>query len=710
MKSIWKEIGESFDNSIARLTAVYIKESDDTCAFFYPGGENKLSYYYDKSVKSIYDQPPRLKFDFFAMEYPSICGSIGSNRALFSSQKYYPSLIERKYDFMNLAVFGTESLSRAVEGSVTWSMDMTCRTEGQRFTKSIFSVVSSDSLFRVKDKSGTLALTEGDVTLYIASNNAFEYGLYSDENKTKRELRENKLSRSASGHYLVIRQSFDLGQYEKARLCFGISEKDCTTAQKAASVTGEAKIVEKRENRWFDTLPKLDFTSAAERRAYYKSWLTIKNNYYNHPKWGHCITESLPVYKGIWQWAIPSVEWHSEQNPDHTSEWIKKAMDMLLDNQRTDGYVTHAIYIDEDVPGERWGGTSTIQTPHLPWVAVRYYRATGDIDSIKKWLPSLKKYYEYLNSSRDECYRKLHLWAITTSFDTGLDTTSVFQRVTYGDEKGKESYCYPAIMAAERARYEVSLAELCDIVGEDAGGYLAESKKTVDAMNRYLWDAGKNWYGVIHEDGELDTRVGVDGLFALAYGLVDEDRARLMKKPFSSLVGKYGVRTVAEGEKGFRADVYWRGACWPKSCSVGIAAAKLYYPELADEVYGGILRFVLKYPNIWECINVSTGELARSDHGFVCTPGMTSNVGAGDIIGSILMYHGFGMYDLDMAVPCVPMTDFHHAGLRITVFEENGEMYASCKACEKKSAEVKFAVKGKVRKIRLCENEKVKLI
>jgi hypothetical protein len=709
-KRIWQMLGEEFDNNIPRLTAIYVKEEDGTQAFAYPTGESRLGYFFDFSIKTGYELIPKFKFDFAVYEYPSIMRVLGPNRALFKKQTYYPSLIKREFEYTNLALMGTERLGRIHDKSLTWSFDMTCRTEGKDFDKNLFSVLSSDEVFSVEKKENGLIVSFSDMNYCLAFSEGFDFGLYDNEVLMKEDLKRNQVSQGKSGRYLVIMQHLFMKPLERKEWVIGLSATDMKHARKALSTKNFEKKIAKVWNDWFNSLPVVSLNDKKEAKVYYKCWTVIKNNYYDHPQWGHSITEALPVYKGIWQWAIPSVEWHSDQNTEYTSLWIKKAMDMMVDSQREDGYITHAIYIDEEIPGERWGKGGVIQTPHFPWTAVRYYHATGDIESLRRWFKPLIKYYEYINRSRDEAFRSLHLWAITTSFDTGLDTTPVFQRVTYGEEGiPKEKYCYPAIFGAERYRYESALGEMAKILGEDPAFYLEEAEKTKKAMNRYLWDEEKKWYGVIREDGRLDTRVGVDGLFAFVYGTADQEKIDAMRKNFERLIGLYGIRTVAEGEEGFREDVYWRGPCWPKTCSLGMYICKKYYPDLVPKAYDAIIRMCLLYPSIWECYNVRTGELARSDHGFVCTPGVSSNVGAGDIIGALYEYHGLFMYDMDMTLPLTPLERFHHKGLRITVEQKDDQWVITVEKEETDSAEVAFRSAKGVQKVRLTAGEKTVL-
>lgn len=356
--------------------------------------------------------------------------------------------------------------------------------------------------------------------------------------------------------------------------------------------------------------------------------------------------EALPVYRGYWQWALPAHETASDLDPELGSQWIKSLIDMLLEYQREDGYVTHAIYLDEDTPGERWARRSIIQTPHIPWVALRYFSKTGDADSLRRWFPALKRYYGYLCGSRDAGFMGLHLWGIITSFDTGLDTTSVFEKVTYEEDGVRERFCYPAIFAAERARYEQAMAKIASQLGSGEQSFWEDqTRQTIDAMNEHLWDERKNWYGVIHEDGSQDTRVGVDGLFPLAYRLVDADRARAARESFRQLIATYGIRTMAPDADGFRPDNYWRGPVWPKAISMGAAAAVNYYPDLVDEVRQGAVNFALKHPSIWECMNADTGEIARGDGGMMATPAVSSNVGSSELLAALLLMRGEPMLD-----------------------------------------------------------------
>ena len=564
---------------------------------------------------------------------------------------------------------GRDWFGQHTPGAISWAFDMTSRNEGQICDKKLYSVLRSDEIFSVTREGDVLCLKFSDMAHYLAYSGEMHYHTFSDEYDALAAVNGALKDGGKPGHLLLIETPFCLEPWERTRFSFGLSAKSKAAARAGLCADAFEETVAARWNNWFDTLPTVSIGSPEEHKLYYKCWWTIKDNYVNDPRWGYSIMESLPVYKGIWQWAMPAVEWHSAQNTEHTSEWIKKSFEILLGAQREDGYVTHAAYLHEINPGEGWLETGTVQNPSFPWVALRYYNVTGDVESLRRWYPKLKKYYEFLCENFDRAHKNYHLWAIHWSFDTGLDTFPAFQDITYGlNGNPPAEYCYPGIFGAERYRYERSMAELSDLLGlGEATAWEAEAAQTLEAFNRILWDEEKCWYGVEQCDGTLDTRVGVDGLFCMVYGMVPADRIKKMEPQFKRLIGDYGVRTCADGEPGFRGDVYWRGPCWPESASLGIAICRQYYPHLQETAFSGILRAFLSVPNIWECFNVTTGELAHSDTGMFCTPCMTSNVGAGQLMGTMWLHHGMDMFGTKRHLPLIPIERYHYAGLWLTI-------------------------------------------
>ncbi len=652
-EDIWEFVGEEFDEKLPRRTAILIKEEDFCLPFAYPSDFGSIGWLLDNRDETTYDESPIASIRFAEYSYPDLTGKrLAKNTFYFNSMRYYPSLARREIVFSNLGLEVSEQFAQIADGGgFVWMLDLSSRSHvPYLLEKRFYTTVSlRDPKARIEKMhhAKVMRIHIGKKNLFIASNHE-AHGIYASVEECMDDLERGRLSNGEGrGRYLIFENKVSLSSRQKERIAFGLSFRSSKKAILGLKIGDPREGIKRKWNRWFADLPKMDFDSEEERKAYYKCWWTIRLNYYRHPRWGKTVIEALPVYRGYWQWALPAVEWHSVLNPEIGPAFVKTLLDLFLRYQRDDGYVTHAIYLNEKEPGMEWGKKNIIQTPHIPWVALRYYYATGDLRSLRKWYPRLVKYYRYLNESRDNGFLGLHLWAIIASFDTGLDTTSAFQKVTYGEDGERENFCYPAIFASERCRFEQSMANIASVLQNmDDGFWNQESEITRGAMNHYLWDEKKHWYGVLHENRSLDTRVGVDGLFPFAYALVDKERAMLAKTNFLKLIGDFGVFTVAPDEPAFEEETYWRGPAWSKSCSLAMATARNYYPKLLASIKDGLIRFLLEYPNVWECMSARTGKIARGDVGIMSTPVVSSNVGAGEAIGAFLIYHGINVFSI----------------------------------------------------------------
>lgn len=650
-KDTWSLVTTDFDEKVPRRTAIIVKHDDWDLPFAYPAAFGQIGWLLDSRSNTGYQEYPvaTVSFaDYSAFQQPR--ANVEKSTFFFRSMRYAPSCVTREIVFSNMGLEVEETFCQADGGGFAWDLDCTCLNHpNQDFERNILTVLAmTDPNCAVRSSDGLVAIDfdGGDSCLRVFSDHR-KMAVYSSMDSFLADAAGGTISDGdGAGKYIVFQHAVSLASGDMRSIRFGISFNSAAQAERAFSGELPIRKIQDTWNAWFATLPALRSDDEDEQRAYYKCWWTTRLNYYRHPRWGKTMIEALPVYRGYWQWALPAHETASDKNEELGSGFIKTVIDLFLDNQREDGYVTHAIYLDDVNPGERWAKTNYVQTPHIPWVALRYFNKTGDVASLKSWYPALKRYYEYLCESRDECFMRLHLWAILSSFDTGLDTTSVFEKVTYGEDGVREQFCYPAIFAAERTRFEQAMGKMAGIVGcSDQSFWNDQALLTLDAMNEHLWDESKHWYGVIHEDGTSDTRIGVDGLFALAYHLVDDARAESARDSFRKLIGEYGVRTMAVDEKGFRGDNYWRGPAWPKSISMGAAAAVNYYPDLVDGIREAAVRFVLRYPSIWECMNVDTGNIARADGGMFATPVISSNVGSTELLRAMLLLRGEPLLD-----------------------------------------------------------------
>ncbi|OIN98328.1 hypothetical protein AUJ66_01135 [Candidatus Desantisbacteria bacterium CG1_02_38_46] len=651
-EDVWKLVKEDFDEKIPRRTAILIKEGDCSPSFAYPAEFSSIGYLFDYRKNTTYDESPAFSIKFGEYSFPDLTGkNLSKNTFYCEKMEYFPSLIKRKVIFSNTGIEAEEKFGQVIDNSFFWEINLTCKNHPpyifDRKFYTIISVNAGESKAKVYPDKNLLEIKMENKKIFIASN-FDDCAAYKTIDGYFKDLGKGKIRKDGKeGNHILLGYRVKLRPGESKKLKFGISTYSKEKALKSFRVKNYENKIRNKWNNWFNSLPHPKFSSELDRKAYYKCWWVIKLNYYYDKRYGKTVIEALPVYRGYWQWALPAVQWHTSLNPEVGSSFMKKLLDLFLKYQRKDGYVTHAIYLDEKIPGERWARGNIIQTPHIPWVCLRYYYNTKDIESLKRWYPKLVNYYNYLNKSRDENFLRLHLWAIITSYDTGIDTTSAFQRVTYGENGKKEKFCYPAIFAAERCRYEQAMGKISGILrNKEEGFWFKEAEVTKRQVDNILWDKKKKWYGVLHENKELDTRIGVDGLFPFAYEITERKKAGLTRNNFVKLIGKYGIYTVAPGEKGFYKGTYWRGPSWSTSCALAMVSAHNYYPDLLKRVKNALMNFIFKYPSIWECMGAGTGEIARGDSGMMATPVVASNVGAGEALGAILVYYGENVFSI----------------------------------------------------------------
>lgn len=659
----WDALGEAFDEKLPRRTAIAVKPRDGSLGFAYPAPWGCIGWRYDDRESSGYDEDAVLEWRLAPWLSAGVAGRpVAQTNFVWEKQEYRPDLVTRIAAFSDHGLVLAEQFGRAIDGAFTWRFSCGNRAL-QILERSVFLVFENRHgwpEWRTRD-ARTLT-TEG----FAVCGPFARWATYAHLEDAEADVLAGALrSGGAVARYLVVELPVRVAPYGSAEITFGLAFGGADAARAAAGVGALAPIVHARWNAWLAALPRPEFAHASQARAYAKCWSVVRLNYHDSPRYGHLVCEALPVYRGYWLWALDAVEWHSNQNPEHTSVHIRRALDLFFEHQREDGFITHAIYLDEAVPGERWARENITQTPHIAWVALRYAQCTGDDAALARWYPRLARFHEYLCATRDRALRNLHLWAVLTSFDCGLDTTAVLQRVTYGEGGPKEAFCYPAIFGAERCRYEQAMALIADRLGNREGDrWRAEAEQTRAALEAHLWDAEKKWFGARHADGSLDTRIGVDGLFPLAYGLVAEERATGARPAFEQLLGRYGVHTVAPDEPGFEARHYWRGPAWPKSCALGLFVAQRYFPDLSARVLDGLVRMLALRPSVWECVDAATGEVARGDQGLCATPLISSNVGAGAAIGALLAVGGIDMMALDGACALAPVENFHWGGVR----------------------------------------------
>lgn len=631
----WGTLKEKFDTNIPRRTALFIKPDINGLCYLYPQEFSNIGYYMVDSKKTGYEETKDFELSFYNYVYPSSSSENEASKISFTykKQEMYPSYIDQLISFTNIGIEMDSNLISNNKGYVLWNLHIMGKSL-KKEKRTIYILVKGKD---IKTDNGQVIInTENNIYhMNLDHDYISSYEYYDQMNQDIINNSGKINNRTEKINYILIGRDIELGYKDQIDWDIHIQSKQQPFNSKNKMLSNNIDFW----NEWYKKLENVDFKTSDEKQFYYKCWTVIRLNSYKDPILGHAVLECLPVYKGYWFWSLPAIVHYSLKFPDDNGKFFKRLIDMFMSHQREDGYITHAIYIDENIPGESWMQSSTIQSPNISWSIWQYYRNTKDKTSLAKWYKGLLKFYDYMCNSRD--IKSIHLWCIFKSYDTGLDTTPVFDDCTYGGER----YCYPSIFAAERMQFEHVLGLIENELNLKSDyDWNIEYNKTKSACSKYLWDKDKKWYGVLKENGSLDTRVGIDGVFLFSYGLVDDQKAIAAKKNFEKLIGKYGIRTVAPHENGFHSGIYWRGSAWPTSCSYVLGAVSKYYPDLKDRVWQSTIEFALNLPNIWECFDADTGEVARSDQGFLSTPGMSSNVGAGELLRAFEINKGKEMY------------------------------------------------------------------
>ncbi len=374
-KSIWPECADKFDPRIDRRTAVLIKEDLWGLSFAYPGPFDGLNWYIDKRMISTYDEDPAFVLRFAEFSFPDIAGKNSTrNSIIFDDMISFPGAVVRDFRFSNLGLRGKERLFQAPGGGFSWRISLECITHPCKNLDTVLSL----SLGRKDDGNCTVEETDSGLLVFSFSGKGDDDTVYlcgkAGGFRTAfraegcgaflEKFGAGSAEEAGEGQYLFLAHHFTLAGGESESLSFGISlesSEKAVSACKAAEQDQTAglprgiPVLESGWNSWFRSLPELPAAPERDRKAYYKCWQVVRNNYYRHPRWGETVLEALPVYRGFWQWALPAVQRHACENPEVGAEFAKKVLDMFMDHQRGDGYITHAIYIDEEKPGERWG-------------------------------------------------------------------------------------------------------------------------------------------------------------------------------------------------------------------------------------------------------------------------------------------------------------------------------------------------------------------
>ena len=388
-----------------------------------------------------------------------------------------------------------------------------------------------------------------------------------------------------------------------------------------------------------------EVTAADCQRAYDKCLALTRCCERVDPVWGVSLTETFTCYySGTFAWSFPVAGWYFRQKKDPKLRAATRAIvDCYRRNQATDGSLPCSVAFAQKPPPTPPESHSHTQIPQYAWGVWQEFSYNQDVDWLASWYEPLRRYAE-LMQKRDRQYLNLGLWCQTHHYD-GID---IFPTVD-GLAIRKEPVLYSAVFAAEQIRYYEAMA-LISRATSQAGGpdWMEMHAAALRAMHEKLWDAERQWFGDILASGQRETVVGIVGLYAAAYGLLPADHdAKQVRTNLESLIVPFGVATVAPSDRRYCERFFWRGPVWPASCLYGAGAALRYAPDLLPRIAAATVRFALAQPNIYECLEAHSGQVARYDEGNCVMPGLSSVVGSYAICSALDICSGKDLFYLE---------------------------------------------------------------
>jgi len=315
----------------------------------------------------------------------------------------------------------------------------------------------------------------------------------------------------------------------------------------------EAAIADRR--RWLESLEFPAGVSAVERRTLCKAFSQMKTQVYTpegmiRHRW---TTPDRWPHRRMWLWdsAFHAIGWR------HLDvELAREMISAVLDAQREDGFVPHAI-----------SPTDTSQITQPPILAFSA-RLVNDIAPDPAWIeqlyPKLCAYVEWDFANRDRDGGGLAEWAIAANIhsrsgESGMDNSPRFDTATHLD-----AVDFNAFLALE-CETLVHFARLLGRHG-DAGKWQAAHRRLCRLINEQLWDDGVGFYVDFDiERGVPSPVLASAGFLPLICGAASVEQARRLAAHLKD-PGMFGtplpVPSIAAKDRDHYAKDMWRGPVW----------------------------------------------------------------------------------------------------------------------------------------------------
>ncbi|MGV9198979.1 MAG: amylo-alpha-1,6-glucosidase [Promethearchaeia archaeon] len=143
---------------------------------------------------------------------------------------------------------------------------------------------------------------------------------------------------------------------------------------------------------------------------------------------------SPETYRHQWLWDSC---FHVMVNSHLDMKYAKQEFETLLAHQHSNGLISHMYYWEKNFSIIDWlfqryytyeSSSNITQTPLVPQALKAIYDHSQDLDFIKSYLPKVKRYYDYLYSTRIVEEDTVPLLNIVHSWESGIDNSPIYDK------------------------------------------------------------------------------------------------------------------------------------------------------------------------------------------------------------------------------------------------------------------------------------------
>lgn len=311
-----------------------------------------------------------------------------------------------------------------------------------------------------------------------------------------------------------------------------------------------------------------------------------------------------------------------------------ESLDNFYMKQRKDGYIQRVYREDNGAEvAEPTQDEQLINPPLFAWIELKYYHVTGDTSRLKRVLPILVNYYNWIeNNCRSEKGQGLYY---ITKLGSGMDNVP-HQGV------GKGGW---VDISAQQALAAKSIAEIAQAIDDDETVKAFESKhKELERLiNIYCWNPVKDFFYDYREDGRLSNTMHIGAFWTLISEVCSPEKFLDLREHLTDpreFWRPHVVPTISKSNPVYDPKGhYWLGGVWAPTNYMVVKGVEAYGDfDLANriahnhisnmaEVYYNFTpeekniafeeRYGDDYQTIWECYSPEYPEPAtRWDNTF----------------------------------------------------------------------------------------------